>query len=68
MLICFRKGSVLIDMIPWKFRNPDLKLVSYYATVRYLEFVNMNDSRTGSLPYLKNANCVVKLVSKNIEF
>ena len=35
--------------MPKKLRNPDLKLLAYYAGVRYIEFVNMNDSRTGEL-------------------
>ena len=42
-----RKGSVMIDLIPGKLRNPDLKLIAYYSGVRYLEFVNMNDTYTG---------------------
>jgi hypothetical protein len=45
----FRKGSVLVDIVPKKFRNPDLKLIMYYSSVRYLEFTNMNDSRTGQI-------------------
>jgi hypothetical protein len=44
-----RPGSVVIDILPYKFRNPDLKSISYNAGLRYLEFVNMNDSITGNL-------------------
>lgn len=58
-----RKGSVFIDLIPRKLRNPDLKTVAYYSSVRYLEFMNMNDTRTGEIIHHKmfetNAECLV---------
>ncbi len=60
----------MIDLIPKKLRNPDLKLIAYYSSVRYLEFMNMNDSRTGEVlkPQIEsgsaNQQCKVQKVTK----